>query len=145
MPNPYRQEILLLLRRADCHYGDTLRDQEAGWSVDRAAGERNVQPGRIVDLRRAVHRVLDGEPASTKSQAGHEDGLLRALLHFRGSMSECLRQYVDTQLSRLKAEFFPGLRAEPLKCNHRGTRQAKQTISHERRCECGYIHAGDCW
>lgn len=145
MPNPYRQEILLLLSRAECHYGDTLRDEEVGWSVDRAAGERNIEPGRNVDLRRAVRRVLDGETASNKSQAGHEDGVFRALLHFRGSMSEGLRQYADTQLSRLKAEFLPNLKAEPLKCNHRGANQPKQAISQERRCECGYTHAGECW
>jgi len=35
--HPQRAEMLALLGRADCHYGNTLRDEEAGWSVERAA------------------------------------------------------------------------------------------------------------
>ncbi len=57
--NPHRDEILTLLRTADCHYGNTLRDEEAGWTVERATRERNVQPGRIVELRHAVRAVVD--------------------------------------------------------------------------------------
>ena len=34
--NPHRGEILSLLRRADCHYGNTLRDEEDGWAADYA-------------------------------------------------------------------------------------------------------------
>ena len=92
----------------DCHYGNTLRDEDAGWSVDRAGRERNVQSSRIVELREAVRRVADGDFSRTKAQAGHEDGVLRAMLHFRGQMSEGLRQHVDTRLARLKAQFIPG-------------------------------------
>ena len=31
--NPHREEILALLRRADCHYGNALRDAEVGLTV----------------------------------------------------------------------------------------------------------------
>jgi hypothetical protein len=110
----------MLLRSADCHYGNTLRDEEAGWTVERAARERNVQPDRIVELRQAVHAVVDGEFSRNKTQAGHESGVLRALLHFRGGMSEGLRQYVDTRITRLRWEFDPGLKATPLQCTNRG-------------------------
>jgi hypothetical protein len=143
--NPYRDEILSLLRRADCHYGNTLRDEEAGWTVEHAARARNVQPGRIVELRGAVHAVADGQLSRTKAQAGHEDGVLRALLHLRGNMSEDLRQHIGTRLGRLKAEFLPDLKAVPLQCNTRGANQPKPAPSHERPCECGLTHAGDCW
>ncbi len=124
----HREEILTLLRRADCHYGNTLRDEEAGWSVERASRERNVQPSRIVELRRAVNAVADGEPSRTKAQAGHEDGVLRALLHFRGGMSEGLRQHIDTRLAKLRAEFIPGLTATPLQCTHRARTDRSQPL-----------------
>jgi hypothetical protein len=143
--NPHRGEILTLLRRADCHYGNTLRDKEAGWSVEHAAGERKVDTDRIVDLRAAVQRAAAGEVSRNKSQAGHEDGILRALLHFRGEMSDGLRRHIDTGLARLKAEFIPDLKAEPLQCNHRGTNQPKPAPSRERKFECGLTHAGECW
>jgi hypothetical protein len=32
--------------------------------------------------------------------------VLRALLHFRGEMSDGLRQHIDTGLARLKAQFL---------------------------------------
>jgi|RhiMethySRZTD1v2_1073278.scaffolds.fasta_scaffold883483_2 hypothetical protein len=143
--DPHRNEILMLLRRADCHYGNTLRDEEAGWTAEYAAGERNVQPDRIVELREAVRAVVDGEFSRTKAQAGHEDGVRRALLHFRGEMSKGLRQCVDTRLARLKAEFIPDLKVTPLQCTHRGANRPKPAPSRERECECGYTHAGECW
>jgi ElaB/YqjD/DUF883 family membrane-anchored ribosome-binding protein/energy-coupling factor transporter ATP-binding protein EcfA2 len=123
--NPHRDEILALLRRADCHYGNALRDEEAGWTVEHAARERNVQPGRILELRRAVRAAADGQFSRTKSQAGHEDGVLRALLHFRGEMSEGLRQHIDSRLARLRAEFLPDLKAVPLQCNTRGANRPR--------------------
>jgi hypothetical protein len=141
----HRGEIQALLRRADCHYGNTLRDEEAGWSVERAARERNVGTDRIIELRAAVRRVCNGERARTKAHAGHEDGVLRALLHFRGEMSQGLRQHIDTRLTRLRAEFIPELKAVPLQCNSRGDSQSRPVVSRERSCECGYTHAGECW
>lgn len=53
--NPHRGETVSFLRRADCHYGNTLRDKEAGQSVEHAGREHNVQASRIVELRTAVH------------------------------------------------------------------------------------------
>ena len=139
-------EILSLLRRADCHYGNTLRDNEAGLSVESAARERNVRTDRIVALRAAVARASAGEPSRTKAHAGHEDGILRALLHFRGEMSEDLRQHIDTRLARLKAEFLPDLKAVPLQCKVRGAKKpVRLAPSRERACDCGYTHAGECW
>jgi len=143
--NPLRDEILALLRRADCHYGNTLRDEEAGWSVEHAARERNVRTDRIDELRAAVRRAGDGERSRTKAQAGHEDGVLRALLYFRNEMSDGLRQHIDTRLSRLKAELIPTLKAVPLQCNTRGANRSRRAVSRERSCECGYTHAGECW
>jgi hypothetical protein len=143
--NPHRGEILSLLRRADCHYGNTLRDEEAGWSVEHAARERDVQTSRIVELRTAVHRARDGEVSRNPTQAGHEDGVLRALLHFRSEMSDGLRRYIDTRLARLQAEFLPDLTAVPLQCNTRGANHPNRAPSRERACECGLTHAGDCW
>jgi hypothetical protein len=143
--NPHRGEILTLLGRADCHYGNTLRDEEAGLSVEDAAHERNVRTDRIVYLRAAVQRAAAGEVSRTKSQAGHEDGILRALLHFQSEMSDGLRRHIDAGLARLKAEFNPDLKAEPLQCNHRGANQPKPAPSRERKCECGLTHAGECW
>ena len=91
MANPYHDEVLEFLRRADCHYGFALRDEEEGLSVAEAAAKRDhVREDRIVDLRRAVHMVADGEQSINKKQAGHEDGVLRALLHFQGGMSGCV-------------------------------------------------------
>ena len=42
--NPHREEILALLRHADCHYGNALRDAECGLTVDEAADKRKVGP-----------------------------------------------------------------------------------------------------
>jgi exonuclease III len=143
--HPLGEEIRALLRRVDCHYGNTLRDGEAGLSVERAARERNVRTDRIVALRAAVARASAGEHSRTKAQAGHEDGVLRALLHYRGEMSGELRQHVDTRLARLKAEFLPDLKAVPLQCKVRGANQPRVNKAHEHACECGYTHAGECW
>jgi hypothetical protein len=140
-----RAEILALLARADCHDGNTLRDKEAGWSVARAAGERNVTPARIRELRAAVGRASHGERSRIKAHAGHEDGVLRALLHFRAEMSEELRQHISTRLAALKAEFIPDLKPVPLQCNAGGAHRPKPATSRERACECGYTHAGERW
>jgi exonuclease III len=142
---PLGDEIRALLRRADCHYGNTLRDYEAGLSVERAARERNVRTDRIVALRAAVARASAGEPSRIKAHAGHEDGVLRALLHYRGEMSGELRQHIDTRLARLKAEFLPDLKSVPLQCKTRGANPVRPTLSREVACECGYTHAGECW
>jgi head-tail adaptor len=130
-----QEEILALLRHTDCHYGNTLRD-EAGWTVEHAARERNVRTDRIVELRTAVRRVGNGEHSRTKAQAGHEDGVLRALLHFQNEMSAELRQHVDTRLAQLKAQFIPALKAVPLQCNTRGDSAAadRSRLSHASPC-----------
>jgi hypothetical protein len=52
--NPHREEILALFRRADCHYGNALRDAEVGLTVDEAADKRKVRTDRIVALRGEV-------------------------------------------------------------------------------------------
>ncbi|RUP02318.1 MAG: hypothetical protein EKK34_25175 [Mycobacterium sp.] len=140
-----QEEILSLLRRADCHYGNTLRDEEAGRSVEHAARERNVRADRIAELRVAVRRASNGEHSRTKAQAGHEDGVLRALLHFRNEMSVELRRHIDTRLAQLKAEFIPALKAVPLQCKTRGANRPQRAVSREHSCECGYTHAGECW
>ncbi len=121
MPNPYRDEVLSLLRRADCHYGWALRDEEEGLSVEEAANKRDqVRTDRIVELRRAVHMVANGEHSINKKQAGHEDGALRALLHFRGVMSDGLRQHISTRLAQLQPQFGMKNTQEPLLCRTRG-------------------------
>jgi hypothetical protein len=60
-----------------------------------------------------------GRRTSTRTGT-YEDGVLRALLHFRGEMSDGLRQHIDTGLARLKAQFLPHLKAVPLQCHSRG-------------------------
>lgn len=142
--DPKRHEILTLLRRADCHYGYALRDEEAGLSVDEAARDRNVRTDRIVALRAAVRRVADGEPSRNKAHAGHEDGVLRALLHFKSGMSAELIHHIDMRLAQLRAEFIPNLKAVPLQCRARGGGSYKNAVSRERACECGLTHAGEC-
>ncbi|PPJ23993.1 hypothetical protein [Nocardia nova] len=148
--NRHREEIATLLRRAACHYGHALRDEEAGWSLERAAREHNVLTSRIGDLRRAVRSVLDGEVSRVATWADHEDAVLRALLHFRGEMSEGLRQHVDTRLIQLRAEFKLTTKVEPLRCPYGFANQSKPAPS--RKCEpepactqCGLAHAGECW
>ncbi|WP_133258922.1 type II toxin-antitoxin system Phd/YefM family antitoxin [Mycolicibacter senuensis] len=124
---PYRDEILTLLRSADCHYGNALRDKEAGLSIAEAAAKRDeVTLDRIEDLRHAVHQVADAEPSRTKTEAGHEDGVLRALLHFESEMSPELRQHVYARLTAVQAEF--GLRetTQPLRCVTRGAQARRR-------------------
>ncbi len=119
--NLHRDEILGLLRRADCHYGSALRDEEAGWTVEHAARERGeVRLDRINDLRHAVRMVADGESSQTKAQAGHEDGVLRALLHFEAEMSDGLRERVYARLAKLQPEFGLRKTVQPLRCVTRG-------------------------
>lgn len=121
MTNPYHDEILDLLRRAACHYGSALRDEDDGLTPADAAAKRDeVRIDRIADLRRAVHQVADGQPSRTKAEAGHEDGVLRALLHFDAEISPELRSHVYARLAAVQSEF--GLRetTQPLRCVTRG-------------------------
>jgi DNA invertase Pin-like site-specific DNA recombinase len=50
----YRDEVLSLLRRANCHYGAALRDEEAGLSAELAARKREQ-----------VRMHASGEPVAT--------------------------------------------------------------------------------
>lgn len=123
----YREEVLAFLRDADCHYGNALRDEEAGLSVAEAAAKRDeVKIDRITDLRNAVHQVAEAEPSRTKAEAGHEDGVLRALLHFESEMSPDLRQHVFARLAAVQSEF--GLRetTQPLRCVTRGAQARRR-------------------
>ncbi len=116
-----RDEILALLRRADCHYGAALRDEEEGLSVEEAAFKRDqVLTSPIVQLRRAVKMVADGEHSANKTQGGHEDGVLRALLHFQGQMSNELRQHIFARLANVQAQFGLKGTTDPLGCVTRG-------------------------
>jgi hypothetical protein len=130
--NPHRDEILALLRRADCHYGNALRDEEAGWTVEHAARERDeVRLDRILDLRRAVRMVADGELSQTKVEAGHEDGVLRAQLHFETEMSDGLRWRIHARLAQLQPEFGLKQTVQPLRCVSRGA-QARRVRPGDR-------------
>ena len=114
-------EILALLRRADCHYGYALRDEEEGLSVEEAANKRDqVLTSRIVQLRRAVHMVADNVHSVNKTQGAHEEAVLRALLHFQGIMSGELRQHIMTRLAQLQPQFGLKKTTEPLRCHNRG-------------------------
>jgi hypothetical protein len=143
--NPHRDESERCSVAPTVTTATTLRDEEAGWTVERAARERNVKTDRIIELRAAVRRVCNSEHSRTKAHAAHEDGVLRALLHFRGEMSDGLQQHIDTRLTQLKAEFIPELKAVPLQCNTRGANKPRPAASRERSCDCGYTHAGECW
>lgn len=124
---PHRNEVLTFLRSADCHYGNALRDEEARLSIVEAAAKRDeVKLNRIEDLRRAVHQVADAEPSRTKAEAGHEDGVLRALLHFESEMSPELRQHVYACLAAVQSKF--GLRetTQPLRCVTRGAQARRR-------------------
>lgn len=125
--NPHRDEIAALLRKADCHYGNTVRDEDDELTPAEAAAKRDgVKPSRIVELRRAVHQVADGEHSRTKAQAGHEDGVLRALLHFEAEMTPELRQYVHARLREVQQQFGLPVTTEKLACRTRGA-QARRT------------------
>ncbi|OBK19387.1 hypothetical protein A5636_18515 [Mycobacterium asiaticum] len=126
-PSPHHDEILDLLRRAYCHYGFALRDEDAGLSIAAAAAKRDeVKLDRIVDLRRAVHQVAESIHSVTKKEAGHEDGVLRALLHFEPEMSRELREHIYGRLAATQQEF--GLRetTQPLRCVTRGAQARRQ-------------------
>lgn len=119
--SPHREEVLALLRRADCHYGAALRDEEEGLSVVEAAHKRDrVKTDRIVALRRAVHTVADDERSQLKKQGEHEEAVLRALLHFRDQMSEGLHRHVLARLAHLQTQFGLKKTTEPLRCVTRG-------------------------
>lgn len=125
----HRDEILDLLRKTDCHYGNTIRDEDEGLTPAAAAAKRDgVKPGRIVELRRAVHQVADGEHSSIKKWAAHEDAVLRALLHFEAEMTPELRRYVYARLREVQSDPRFGLKVttEPLDCKTRGA-QARRT------------------
>jgi len=119
--NLHRHEILALLRKADCHYGAALCDEEAGLSVDQAATKRDqVRTDRIVDLRKAVHMVADGDHSINKKQARHEEAVLRALLHFDDDMSGGLHQYIVSRLAEVQPQFGLPRAVAPLRCVTRG-------------------------
>lgn len=121
MENSHRDEILFFLRRADCHYGYAIRDEEEGLSIEEAAIKRDqVRTDRVRDLRRAVHMVAADHHSINKKQAAHEDGVLRALLHFQGQMSAGLLQYVFARLALLQPRFGLPTNLEPLRCVTRG-------------------------
>lgn len=68
--------------------------RKPGGLVVQAARERDeVRLDRIISLRRAVRMVADAESSQDKTQAGHEDGVLRALLQFESEMSDGLRSH----------------------------------------------------
>lgn len=130
---PYRDEIMSLLRRADCHYGAALRDEEAGLSVNEAARKREqVRADRISDLRRAVQMVADGEHSLNKKWAGHEDAVLRALLHFEDEMSSDLRWYILSRLTVLQGEFDLPRTTAPLRCVTRGASARRTSSTHSQ-------------
>jgi len=93
--------------------------------------------------------VLAGEFSANETQASYDEAVYRALLHFRGEMSDGLRQYLLAQLARSKAEWCPTSR-----WNHCGARTpagapAKAGVGKVREpqvCpDCHMAHAGDCW
>lgn len=130
--NPYRDEIASYLRRARCHYGATFLHEEAGLTVEEAARELNVKPAQVNYCRRGVHNVLNGEFAATKTQSTYDEAVLRALLHFRGEMTEGLRQRVDARLNRLRTKFSLTTGAEPLRCSYGFDNPGKSTTPPRR-------------
>ncbi|ORW12416.1 hypothetical protein AWC16_08425 [Mycolicibacter longobardus] len=147
--NPHRDEIADYLRRASCHFGHTFREERDGLSVDEAAEKRDVGRDQVASCRRAVYRVLAGEFSANETQATYDEAVYRALLHFRGEMSDGLRQYVLGQLTRFKAEWLPDLKVEPLQCPYAVGSPAKAGAVKVREphvCpDCHMAHAGDCW
>ncbi|BBY98320.1 hypothetical protein [Mycolicibacterium fallax] len=141
----HRDEILGFLRRANCHYGNTVRDQEEGLSEKEAALKRKVQPDRISELRGEVRHVVDGRLSNGSRQADYEQAVLRALLHFPAELSGGLRQYIDSRLARIKAEHRPNQLFEPLRCDGRSRRPSKQPEARNVCAQCHQEHAGECW
>lgn len=110
--NPYREDIAGFLRRAECHFGHTLNEEEAGLTVAESVircrvalpqVKRKPDIEQVTACREAVHRVLDGEIPTAKNAAKYDEAVYRALLHFRGEMSPDLQQYVLTLLSELQS------------------------------------------
>ena len=141
----HRDEILGFLRRANCHYGNTVRDQEEGLSETEAALKRKVEPERIGKLRWDVHHVANGRRSNGQSQADDEQGVLRALLHFSAELSGGLRQHIDSRLARIKAEHWPNQLFEPLRCDGRSRRPAKPDKACNVCAQCHQEHAGECF
>ncbi|QZA09632.1 DUF3883 domain-containing protein [Mycolicibacter heraklionensis] len=125
--NPYREDIAGYLRRAQCHYGAQLLYDEAGWTVEDTANELDVQQQRVRACRRSVHRVIDGQFAANKTQADFDADALRALLHFRGEMSDGLREHINTRLNRLRTEHELDTGVEPLRCKYGFDSSSKST------------------
>ncbi|MBE5513767.1 Uncharacterised protein [Mycobacteroides abscessus subsp. abscessus] len=147
--NPYRDEIAGYLRRADCHFGHTLREVEDGLTVDEASVKRDVGRDQVASCRRAVNRVLDGTFSANETQASYDEAVFRALLHFRGEMSDGLSRYVLAQLARFKSDYFADLKPEPLRCPYATGAPAKAGSSGRPEppvCpDCRMAHAGECW
>ncbi|ULP48048.1 hypothetical protein [Mycolicibacter virginiensis] len=146
--NLYREDIANFFRRAECHFGHTLREEEAGLTVEEAAEKRNIGAAQVRSCRRGVHNALGGEFTTSKAQARYDEAVYRALLHFRGEMTDGLRHHIDMQLRRFKAEYFPGLKMEPLDCDYASGIPLKANASQRREpdvCpECWQAHAGEC-
>lgn len=149
MTNAHRDVIADYLRDAECHFGHTLKEVEARLTVEQASELRDVGADQVAACRRAVNRVLDGEFAANVTQASYDAAVFRALLHRRDDMTPDLRQYVDTQLARLKAEWLPDLKPEPLQCPYGYGAPAKAGAAGRREPEvcpdCQMVHAGECW
>lgn len=122
-----RSEILDFIRKADCHYGNTLRDEDDRLTIAEASARRDhVKLDRIRDLRRAIHQVANGEPSRTKKEAGHEDAVLRALLHFASELSPELSHHVHARLAKVQAEFGLPATNKPLRCVVRGVQARRR-------------------
>ena len=141
----HRDEILGFLRRANCHYGNTVRDEEEGLSDKEAALKRKVQPERIRELRREIRHVVDGRLSNGPSQADYEQAVLRALLHFPAELSDGLRQHIDGRLARIKAEHRPNQLFEPLRCDGRSGRPSQPDKACNVCAQCHQEHAGECF
>lgn len=125
MVNPHRDEIAGYLLRAECHYGHTLNEVEAGLTVAESVARRRVvvpphmrPPGseQVADCREAVHRVLNGEAATSRKQAGYDEAVCRSLLHFRDEMSPELHGYLVTRLGELQSTYKITPSLKPLTC-----------------------------
>lgn len=126
MTNPYRDEIAGYLRRAECHYGHTLNEVEAGLTVAESVErrhvlvpqvtERGLGSKQVADCREAVRRILDGEITTRRGEAGYDEAVYRSLLHFHAEMSPEVYRYVVTRLRELQSthKIRPSIR--PLRC-----------------------------
>jgi hypothetical protein len=130
--NPLRNEIADYLRRASCPFGRTFREELDGLSVDQASEKGDVGRDQVASCRHTVHRVLAGEFSANATQASYDEAVYRALLHFRGEMSDGLRQYVLAQLAWYKAERLPDLNVAPNRCSARIPPAPRQRQSRAR-------------